>query len=341
MTITLHFIAILACLVTIVFIFATKQYRFFVNRLVLYLMIISFFWSLTIMAETIPVTHDATLSQVKVRQGWESTCAAIGFITQVMESAKILMVCWIVLYLLLLVVFKYNASTSNHEAMGLVSISVLPLVVDWLPYKWNRYGLSGLWCWIRLTDDYCHNIWAGVGLMLAVEYVPVLLAIIFTFVSFLIIVVALCRRAYRTEIRWKWMFVYKKGLEEATALMVYPCVYAIIFMFRVIHRIFYIVQVTNSTPPTYTLWLAHSGAMGIGGILIPLFYILRPSNLRKFYICRKFFLSKDMTSAGVYRSNSALSTDAFSDGEPFLDSGQSVNESSLVYKSILSSSAQK
>lgn len=340
-TVSLHFIAVTACLITIIFIISTKQYQVFVNRLVLYLIIAASLWSLTIMAEVIPVDHKSV--GIKVREGWEGTCAAIGFLAQVVESAKILIVCWIVLYLLLLVVFKYNASKLKHEVCGIVTVLFFPFLLDWIPFRWHWYGLSGLWCWIKLTDIDCNreSLWKGVGLMLAVEYIPVLLATIFTVVSFVAIAIALCRRAHRTEIKWKWTSVYQKGLAEAAALMVYPTIYGFIFIFRVIHRTYYVIQITRFYAPNYTLWLAHSTALGISGILVPLLYILRPSNLRKFYLCRKFFLKKDISSGAVYRSNSLISTEAaVSDGELFTESepgGNSHRDSSLLYRSILSS----
>lgn len=338
-TVTLHIVAILACIVAIVFIFATKQHQVFVNRLVLYLMLTSSLWSLAVISELIPVTHEATISGIKVRAGWEDTCAVVGFILQIVESAKILVVCWIVLYLLLLVVFKRNTSTKTHEVIGLIIVVFVPCLLDWVPFRWRRYGLSGMWCWIKLTDGDCESVWGGLALMLAVEYVPVLLAVIFTLVSFACITVALCRRAHRAEIKWKWTSVYQKGLAEAAALMIYPTIYGVIFIFRVIHRTYYVIQINRIQSPDYTLWLAHSAALGIGGILVPLLYLLRPSNLKKFYVCRKLL---PRSSGVLYTRSSSFdhSTEAPSDGDRFVDSEKcmgSFRDSSLVYKSILNS----
>ena len=331
-TVTLHTLAVSACLVTILFIFATKQYRIFMNRLVLYLMIAASLWSIAIIFEVIPVIHDQTLSEVKVRDGWGKACATIGFITQVVESVKVLIICWMSFYLLLLVTFKCNANKLNHEAVGVITIIVVPLLLDCLPFGWNKYGLSGLLCWIKLTNEHCDNIWEGLGLMLAVEYVPILLTFTLILTSFICIVITLCKRAHKTDIKWKWTSVYQRGLTEAAALMVYPFVYAIIFIFKVIHHIYYIVQITNTTPPTYDIWLVHSTVLGIGGMLVPILYLLRPSNLRKFYLCRKYFIKKNSASGVVYRSSSLMSTEDLSDGE-----GLDIKNSSIVYEGILNS----
>lgn len=345
-TISLHCTAVVACVVAMFFIFLTRQHRVFVNRLVLYLMVATSLWSLAIMAEVVPVKHGHSI--VEAREGWEGTCAVAGFVAQVVESAKILLICWIVLYLLLLVVFKCNASRRRHEVTGVVVVVTLPLLVDWIPFCWEWYGPSGLWCWIRLTDDDCGDLWKGLGLMLAIEYVPILLAITFTIVSFVSITVALCRRTRRTEIKWRWASIYQKGLAEATALMAYPLVYSAIFLFRILHRTYYVIQISRSSQPDYRLWLAHSTALGIGGILIPLLYILRPSNLKKLksHLCRRFSNNRSSSSligGVVYRSNSMGSTEALS--EEGSTSGifatheemgiNSIRDSSLLYKSIL------
>lgn len=338
----LHVLAILACIVAMIFIFATKQHSYFVNRLVLYLVIASTFWSLGVIGEVIPVIHDSHNSRVKVRDGWEGACAALGFITQVTESVKTLVVCWIVLYLFILVVFKYNASRLHHEAFGLIIVVIVPLMVDWLPFVWNSYGLSGLWCWIKLTDDHCNDKFDGVGLILAIEYVPLLLASLFTLVCFLILLIVLCKRAHGAEMKWKWTSVYNKGLAETSVLMLYPCIYIIIFIFRFIHRTVYFFEIMKKSPPSYTLWLTSSTALGIGAIFVPLIYILRPSNLRKFYFCRRFVFKKKESSFGVvYRSNSVISTEALteSEGGEFGDSARIISnprDSSLLYRSILS-----
>ena len=317
-TISLHLVAVAACALTVVFIFATKQHYQFANRLILYLTVVSSLWSVTIIAQVIPVVHDKERMNVEVRPGWKNTCASIGFIAQVVESSKILVVCWIVLYLLLLVIFKYKISNRRHEMVGLVTVVALPPFIDWIPFSSSKYGLSGLWCWIKLTDNECNAIFEGILMMLAVEYISVFLAVMFTLVSFVCVVITFFRRAYRIEMKLKWTSVYQQGLSDATVLMVYPTLYAFIFIFRFIHRTIYIIQIRKTEPPSYMLWLSHSATLGICGILVPFLFILRPSNLKKVYFCRKFiFKSKDHTLDTVFRSNSVISTEVYTESENF------------------------
>jgi len=328
-SITLQLLAILACSLAIFFIFYTKQHRQFVNRLILYLMLVSLAWSVTILLQTVPVYHDHEEMDVVVKKGWRGVCAAIGFLSQVMETLKISVVCWIVIHLFLLINFKRDLRKRNHEVAGLAIVLAIPLLKDWIPFTLSRYGLSGLWCWIQLTHTDCHNYKEGIIIMALVEYIPTMLAILFTFGCFLSVIVTLCRRTRRMEIKWKWAAVYQQGLAEATSLMAYPILFAVALVFRVVHRTWYIIGIVRSNSPSSTLWHAHSVALGVTGILIPFLYIMRPSNLKKFYLCRKILFRKTRRPISVvYRTSSVVSTEGCSDRESIIKDGSDKNRES-------------
>ncbi len=336
--VTLHILAILACSLAIFFIFFTKQHLQFVNRLILYLMVASLLWSVTVILQTVPVHHDSDRKDVAVRGGWKGICTTVGYFSQLMETAKILVVCWIVLHLFLLVIFKRNLKDKQHEAVGLAVVVLVPLAKDWIPFVMSDYGLSGLWCWIELTGEDCMHFLTGIITMAVVEYIPVLLAVTFTLVCFLSIVVTLCHRAHRTNIKWKLAATYQQGLAEAASLMAYPTLFAISLVLRVIHRTWYIIDILQNHPPSSSLWITHSVTLGLTGILIPLLYIMRPSNLKKIYCCRKFFFKTTRRPFSVmYRTNSMVSTEGYSDGESFVKEHvpDKCRQSNLVYsKSI-------
>ena len=338
-SITLQLLAILACFLVIFFIFYTKQHLQFVNRLILYLILVSLVWSVAIILQTVPVYHNNEEMDVAVREGWEGMCAAIGFLSQVMETLKLSMVCWIVLHLFLLINFKRDLRKRNHEAAGLAIVLTVPILKDWIPFAVSRYGLSGLWCWISLTTKDCHNYKKGIIIMALVEYIPALLAISFTFVCFVCVMITLCRRARRKEIKWKWAAVYQQGLAEATSLMAYPVLFAVALVFRVTHRSWYMYDILKSHSPSAALWHTHSVALGITGILIPFLYIMRPSNLKKFYLCRRILFRKTRHPISVvYRTSSVISTEGCSDREPIIkDSSDKSRESNQFYtRSIFS-----
>ena len=55
-------------------------------------------YSMTVVMETVLVTYTQDMG-VFVREGWENECAAIAYVSQMTESAKLTIRAWIVIYL--------------------------------------------------------------------------------------------------------------------------------------------------------------------------------------------------------------------------------------------------
>ena len=68
----------------------------------------------------------------------------------VADWMELLIISWILLYLVMVLVFKYNADAvrRKHEVCGLAVILVLPFLFNWVPFLEGMYSLSGAECWI-------------------------------------------------------------------------------------------------------------------------------------------------------------------------------------------------
>ena len=77
----------------------------------------------------IPVYINGTV--VAVREGVENFCAASGFLLIVTAWKSRLVVCWIVLHLVMVLVFKHNANAikCKYEACGLAVVLILPAAI--------------------------------------------------------------------------------------------------------------------------------------------------------------------------------------------------------------------
>ena len=75
------------------------------------------------------------LSCMVVREGFEDFCAASGFLLELTAWIRRLVIRWIVLYLVMVLVFKHNVITIKwkHEACGLVVVVLLPALITWVP----------------------------------------------------------------------------------------------------------------------------------------------------------------------------------------------------------------
>ena len=281
---TLAAISTLACLLAVIVIIALKEYKKFVHRLVLYLMVAGFVHGITIGLEVVPVYHTGT--KVAVRKGLNDLCAAIGFITQTTMWMFNMIIIWIVTYLFLLGVFRYSANKRTHEVTGIVVSLVFPLTFNWVPFIENMYGLAGLWCWIKLTKGDCHNDYTiGIIYQFSLFYGPLVVLILLSFISCVLIVIMLCRQQTRGS-NLQQSSLYHQALKEALPLLIYPFIYDIICSLMVANRIYYAITVAQGKHPYYPLWLIHALVDPTRVLTPPLAFLLHPNTLRKLF-CKK------------------------------------------------------
>ena len=169
--------ASVACILAIISILAFKGHKRFVHRLTLYLVAAALLEAVVTILNVIPVYHNGTV--VAVGEGFEDFCAAIGFFLEVTVWIPRLFICWIVLYLLMVLVFKHSANAIKwkHEACGLAVVLILPPLTSWVPFVENMYGLSQGGCWIKTSESDC---FVGLIWMFVLDYGPQLLVCLVT-----------------------------------------------------------------------------------------------------------------------------------------------------------------
>lgn len=313
--------AVLCFMATLLIIFS-KQHKRFVYRLVLYLMVAALFKSLLTIFQSVALYHSG--KDVAVRNGLNGLCTALGFLNQTLVWAEKLIICWIILYLMVLLVLKQSVGAIKwqHEVCGLGIVVFIPLLVNWIPFVKNMYGLSGLWCWIKLTNGSCKEYTLGLVYMLVLFYGPILLVIIFSFSSFIAIVIALCRKQKMGS------QVYKRALKEAVPLVAYPFIYNIIYCVFIVSRVYYLVETSNGSKPLYPLWLAHALAGRAGALLPPLAFLLHPNTLKRLFR-RKRDLDSTPTTFPVSKEWST------SEEDPLVIKGSTMRDKALESNNIL------
>ena len=265
------------CLLVVIIILALKQYKKFINRLVLYLMIIACVHAVTIGLEVAPVHHMG--QTVVVRRGLNELCEAVGFITQSTAWMFFMVMLWIVFYLFFLAVFKCGANKFKHEITGILVSILFPLSFNWVPFIQHMYGLSGIWCWIRLTNDDCkHDYTQGIIYQFSLFYGPLTLLIFISFILFVIMVCVLCWQ--RTHFRGDHSS-YHQAVKEAFPLLIYPLIYDILCTLMTVNRIYYAVTVYQGKHPYFPLWLIHAIIDPCRTLVPPLAFILHPNTLRR------------------------------------------------------------
>ena len=271
-SVSLSIVGFLLCLVTLIVIIVLKQYRSFVIRLIAYLSLAGIFEAAFTGTQLMPVYHEGNI--VKVREGLSGLCGVFGFLNQVTLSQSFLLVVWIIVYLVLFTVFGYQADTWKHEVSGLVLTVGIPLIIDWLPFIHNMYGLAGPWCWIRSTNNNCNLDKYGVTYQFTLFYGPLIVLILFGSLSLLAIIV-LCIRSWRHP----QQTAYKQAFIVSLPFLVYSLLYIVLASVMATNRIYNVV--TNGEKPFYPLWYAHTIAEPLRIVLVPVTFFLHMRTTQK------------------------------------------------------------
>ena len=298
---TLASLGVVACTLVIFLILVSKGYKLFVYRLVIYFMSITFFQALIFIAEVVPVHQVHSI--VKVRKGWDPLCTMFGFLDQIALWMGILAILWITFYLLKIIWNLHKVQNrdmqqlpeendqrpkhqafSKHELLGLVVVLVFPLTFNWIPFVSGMYGISGLWCWIKLTKDNCRqDFTVGLTLQFSLFYGPLMVVIFFCFIGILVIVVFLCKGSLN-----KWGLArrqYQRGTREMMIVLLCPFLYNLLCFLLLANRIYSAISTKHDDAISYPLWIAHAIGDPCRVLLPPLAVLLHP-NLWKNLICR-------------------------------------------------------
>ena len=278
-------LAIIACALAVILIIVLKLYRSFLNRLVLYLMVAAGSYSVTFILGITPVHHSN--GEVQVREGLDGLCAAFGFINQMSEWIFDGTIAWVVVNLTLMAVFKYQANKPKHEVSVLIIILLFPFIINWIPFASDMYGLSGIWCWIKLTNGDCHTGYTlGLVYHFALLYGPLAIFVFGSYVAFIAIVITLCKERVasgRERVESFKKEAHRRALKEALPLLAYPLIYNILFTIMLANRIYHAITTWKNEDPNFPLFLAHAIVESLRVLLVALAFLLHPSILKKVF----------------------------------------------------------
>lgn len=320
------------CLVTIILIVVLKLYRTFVHRLVLYVMVVGFFQGITTALQVAPVHHNG--KEVEVRHGLTGLCVTFAFAVQVTVSQLMMVLTWILVYLFLLVIFRYRVDSKKQEIAGLLITLGLPLIVNLLPFIHSLYGLAGAWCWIRATSSDCQSlITLGIVYQITLFYGPKTLLVLLSFAMFLVVAVILCKQSCKQSGGGQ-RSPYQQAVRQALPLLLYPVLYNIIVGVMIANRADYAIAIAHNRKPYYPLFLAHAISDPMRILFIPVAFLLHPGTLRK-------LLRKDRPKrSDDSETNYPVPPESFSEVDPLVIRGRANSDTSSDYKSIFDADAE-
>ena len=287
--ISMDSLGILACLVALAVIILSKAYKRLIFRLVLYFILADIFQAITHIIELTPIEH--VNGEVIVKEGADGLCAFYGFLDQTALWMCNVAIIWNVLYNLwtakeLLgaqrgaIINPDNSKTSiKTELVGLFCLLIFPFTFNWIPFIWNMYGISGLWCWIKESRGYCEDYELGLALIFSMYYGPLIIIITFTFVSFMVIGGILCKGAQVGIAKEK----YTRGVKDTVLIAIYPLVYNLICLLPIANRIYSASNGSRGREPFFPLWIAHTLAEPARVLIPPIAFLLHPTSWKTMF----------------------------------------------------------
>lgn len=267
------FIGVLAsavCLVAIVLIIIFKRHKKFVYRLVIYFMTADLLQSVCQVLETVPVTYDQHEDIAFVEKGpWEIACATFGFMDQLSQWMTNCVIIWIMIYLLskvyLLVSVQHNDNIkkinawkqsilSRKEKFGLLLVLIIPFTFNWVPFIFQMYGFSGLFCWIKLVaNNECDVRKLNTILMFTMFYCPLFVLVICEFLCVVMATTGLCISVLSKEKRGESLKL-TNTMKEMSILIILPLLYLSLFSILVANRVY---SISHPESGLHPLWSAH------------------------------------------------------------------------------------
>ena len=265
-------ISFISCLFVIGLIILFKKYRFFAQRLILYLSVTALVYSL---AAALTKTDFMTINSLT-----EDYCKWIGFISQYTQWSLLLAVAIITFDIMLRVISK--TSTQPLEFSYIVIIAFFPATFNWIPFLWDLYGPSGSWCWIKTdtpnNDNNCVKNKKGIILQFSMWYGPLFLILAAILVIYIFIIPILrYQRQKMNTYDLKEIRAFKKMRQEVLVLLWYPLIYMLINLFPLVNRLVY--ATTNKT--IFVLLILHAIISPLQGGFIAIVYALDPETRKK------------------------------------------------------------
>ena len=268
------FISLLASCFIISLIVLFKKWRFFAQRLVLYLAISVLLESISTIIHRVDYNNETSDFYVRF-------CQFSAFVEHNTSWMELMAVVSITLYIFVCAVFSKR--TDRLELVYLFFIFVFPILFNWIPFTVNGYGRAGAWCWIRNENIFtCEEFVAGQVLQFVLWYVPlyvILIILIGLYVTILIKIHWYDRRKWTgSSYNDDDKHLHTQMSKEIRSLLWYPFIYFMINLIPLINRIHGLAKPNN---PSLTLWILAALLFPIQGGFIALAFTLDPDTRKR------------------------------------------------------------
>lgn len=257
------------CIIAIAAMIFFRLFKLLTHRLILYMLVSVLFVSFIFAIQIIGLW-------LKFWQGkHKGECIAGSFLLEYSIWVMLLSTLIITVHLTSMVLFPTHYETvAKLEPFYLIFPWAFPLLIAWIPFIHNNYGISGAWCWIRLYNNDCSPNFEGLIEMDGVWYSELIIGLILNNIALIIIAVTLCKRACNKN--ETMLPEYRAALKQTLPLVAYPITYQLMSSFAIANRLY---LATHKGEYIKWMFYAHA-ASGPWGYFAPIFTLIYIMTLR-------------------------------------------------------------
>lgn len=264
-------VALTACLFVITTMILFKKWKFFSQRLILYLTIAGILSSIA----TILHRVDSDLQRTPAISRF---CAFAGFVEQVTSWIFLNANATITFYVFANVVLK--KSTERLEVLYVLFIFFFPLTFNWIPFTATAYGQAGAWCWIRSDNFDCTPYNHGRWMIFSLWFIPLYSILVVLVVMYLVVLCSLHRmsKEWTNDPTIEAREMRNKIKYDIIPLLAYPFIKIILSIPALMNRV---QNFINPNEPILALWYMSALAFPLQGGLIAIAYALDPDTRKR------------------------------------------------------------
>ena len=268
----------LICAICVIFVIvANKKFKYFPQRLILYL-------AVTVLLHSIAYCL-GRVSYQEMREILDPHCRYFGgFVELYTAWSELLAIFCITTNIFAQIIF--GMGSSRLEFLYVLLIFVTPLTWSWIPYKLNSFGIQGPWCGIRIHTVNCTFYKTGLFLRFGLWEIPLFTIFLFTIV--VSIVTIGCKLKLNLK-EWeghrydpKRQEAKQKIVKHIRPLLFYPLIYFVLKtpllgedIYQSFHGSEFDVQ------PSLAIWIIEAICSPLAGAVVVLAYAFDSETIRR------------------------------------------------------------
>ena len=203
----------------------------------------------------------------------DHVCAALGFLTQWASITELFFTFSVIVFLQLAILRKHVDLAPHFcrdrlrgkqllalEVMFVLLSIVSPPLLDWLPFREQRYGLSGAWCWIMSLDSVENCTDVGFEYQLILNYVPT------AFISFTAVILTFVTKCHAVFKHRGTSYHHCKRAKEVALLLLCIILSSSLIIPEIITRT--LIKQNNSVNVPYIIFMLYSVGTPLGRLVL-------------------------------------------------------------------------